>query len=45
MNWFARFLFGLFWITAIGSWISIVWRGITYWMFAPLRLALIASLS
>ena len=37
MNWFAASLFGLFSITAIGSWISSVWRGMTYWMFVPLR--------
>ena len=45
MNLFARSLFELFWSTAIGSWISIVWRGITYWMSLPSSRALIASLS
>ena len=45
MKRFAASLFELFAITAIGSSISIVWRGITYWMFWPWSRALIASLS
>src|SRR5262249_54458130 len=45
MNLFARSLLGLALRTAIGSSISIVWRGMTYWMFLPWRRALIASLS
>src|SRR3954453_17066155 len=45
MNWFALSLFGLAFATAIGSSISIDWRGITYWMSWPLRRELIASLS
>ena len=45
MNLFARSRFGLFLRTAIGSWISIVWRGITYGMSVPTRRELRASLS
>src|SRR4029078_12742012 len=35
MDLFARSLLALFLSTAIGSSISIVWRGITYWMSVP----------
>ena len=45
MNLFARSLFALDLITAIGSWISIVWRGITNWMSTPFRRELSAWLS
>ena len=45
MNWFAWSLLPLPFSTAIGSSISIVCRGITYWMSWPLSRALIASLS
>ena len=45
MNLFATSLFELLLSTAIGSSISIVWRGITYWMFLPFSRASIASLS
>src|SRR5262249_14595527 len=45
MNLFATSLFALFLSTAIGSWISIVWRGITYWMSWPASFDVIASLS
>ena len=45
MNEVAASLFGLFFITATSSSISIVWRGITYWMSLPASRALIASLS
>ena len=39
MNWFTLSLFELDLVTAIGSSISIVWRGITYWMSWPFRRA------
>src|SRR5262249_27039200 len=48
MNWtnlFARSLFGLFFSTAIGSWMRSVCRGITYSTCVPLSVAAIASLS
>ena len=45
MNWFALSWFELDFVTAIGSSISIDWRGITYWMSWPFSRELIASLS
>jgi hypothetical protein len=45
MKRFATSLFELVFSTAIGSSISIDWRGITYWMSSPLRREVIASLS
>src|SRR5579884_4149814 len=45
MNLFATSLFGELLRTAIGSSISIVCRGITYWMFWPFARAASASLS
>jgi hypothetical protein len=45
MNLFASSLFELDFKTAIGNSISIVWRGITYWMSVPAAREVSASLS